>query len=67
MGTKNFKSEKRYLEQIRLVGERIDEIKLKLLDPLLAHAVKKELQETLKKQEKLLHSLQKLVQRFLDQ
>ena len=65
LGTNNFDKEEPYLEQISRVGERIDRMKTKLLDPLLTDERKKNLRSKLRKNQRLLKSLQRLVRKFV--
>ena len=65
MGTTDFHTEKIYLKQIKVVGERVDRVKLKLLDPLLSKEEEKNLRKNLDRNQKLLNALQKLVRKFI--
>ncbi len=65
IGTTDFTKEKIYLKQIEVMGERIDKIKRKLLNPILAANEKKELEEKLKKTEPYFYTLQDLAKKFV--
>ena len=65
LGTRDFASEKIYLDQIAVTGQRIDQIKAKLLDPLLPIPKKKQLKNKLKKNQTLLKSIQNLVRKLI--
>ena len=65
MGTTDYEGEKLYLEQIMSDGEKIDDIRRQLQDPLLSVTEKQSLSEKMKQINSRLEYLQKYSQRFI--
>ena len=65
MGTTDFNTERIYLKQIKVVGERIDRVNLTLLDPLLSEERRKKLEKDLDRYQRQLRALQILTRKFV--
>lgn len=65
LGTKNYKAEKKYLDQIFLDGERLDQVNRQLENPLLTSQERSALLERKAKLEKYLKIWQKGAARFV--
>ncbi|MDW8305807.1 MAG: pitrilysin family protein [Leptospiraceae bacterium] len=65
IGTLDYRQEEPYLQQIFTEGERLDELSLQLLNPLLTQEQKSLLEKEKKKAEERLHMWEKLASRFV--